>query len=66
MKSYVVEAHIETPSVSSVVDAENEQEAERKAVELLKQKLKLVPVKVRTEVRSELTPTPEKVDHLLP
>ncbi len=65
IKSYVVKASIDCPSVETVIDAENEIEAQAKAIALLRQKLARQKDFVRVEVRSEYIPSLEKGDYLL-
>ena len=65
MKSYVVKASVIAHQVETVIDAENEVEAQAKALALLRQKLAQVKNFVRVEIRSEYVPTPEKGDYLL-
>ena len=65
MKSYVVKAYVACPTIETVINAENEGDAQAKALALLRQKLAQMKEFIRVEVRSEYTPSPEKGDYLL-
>jgi hypothetical protein len=65
VKSYVVKASVIAHAVETVIDAENELEAQAKALALLREKLAQVKELISVEVRGEYVPRPDKGDYLL-